>query len=59
MVGIVGILLWYMPGNVLGGIKPFFQEVVYFEWVICIITFLLVSVIDKTKIKDVEMVKED
>lgn len=59
LVGIVGIILWYMPGNVLGGIKPFFQEVVYFEWVICIITFLLVSVIDKNKIKDVEMVKED
>lgn len=59
LVGIVGIVLWYMPGNVLGTIKPIFQEVVYFEWVICIITFLLVAVFDKTKIKEVEMVKED
>lgn len=58
LVGIVGIVLWYMPGNVLGAIKPFFQEVVYFEWVICIITFLLVSIVDKNKIKDVEKTEE-
>lgn len=59
LVGIAGIVLWYMPGNVLGCIKPIFKEVVYFEWVICIITFLLVSVLDKNQIKEVEVVEED
>ena len=59
LVGIVGIVLWFMPGNVLGCIKPIFKEVVYFEWVICIITFLLVSVIDKNKIKEVEVASEE
>jgi SSS family solute:Na+ symporter len=59
LVGIAGIVLWYMPGNVLGCVKTAFQEVVYFEWVICIITFLLVSVLDKNRIKEVEIVKED
>ncbi len=59
LVGIAGIFLWFGPGNLLGGIKPIFKEVVYFEWVICIITFLLVSVIDKNKIKDVEISEEE
>ncbi len=59
LVGIAGIVLWYMPGDVLGCVKPIFKEVVYFEWVICIVTFLLVSLFDKTKIKEVEIVEED
>lgn len=59
LVGIAGIVLWYMPGNPLGCIKPIFKEVVYFEWVICIITFLLIPLFDKEKIKEVEMVEED
>lgn len=59
LVGIVGIILWYMPGDVLGCVKPVFKEVVYFEWVICIATFLLVSVFDKEKIKEVEMAEEE
>jgi len=59
LVGIAGIVLWYMPGNPLGCVKPIFKEVVYFEWVICILAFLLVTLFDKTKIKEVEMVEED
>ena len=59
LVGIAGIVLWYMPGNPLGCVKPIFKEVVYFEWVICILAFLLVPLFDKTKIKEVEMVEED
>ncbi len=59
LVGIAGIVLWYMPGNPLACIKPIFKEVVYFEWVICILTFLLISLFDKEKIKEVEMIEED
>lgn len=58
LVGLAGIFLWYMPGNPLGGVKAIFQEVVYFEWVICIITFLLISLIDKNKIKEVEITED-
>lgn len=59
LVGILGIFLWFMPNSPLAGIKPLFKEVIYFEWVICIITFLLVPAFDKNKIKEVEIVKED
>lgn len=59
LVGIAGIVLWYMPGNPLACIKPIFKEVVYFEWVICILTFLLILLFDKEKIKEVEMIEED
>ncbi|MDY4919736.1 MAG: sodium:solute symporter family protein [Phascolarctobacterium sp.] len=59
LVGLAGIFLWFMPGNVLGAIKPIFKEVVYFEWVICIVTFLLVSVFDKNKIKNLEILEKD
>ena len=41
------------------GVKDIFKEVIYFEWQICVLTFLLVSVIDKTKIKKVEIVEEE
>lgn len=58
-VGLAGILLWYMPGTMMNGVKDIFKEVIYFEWIICIITFLAVSVIDKNKIKEVIMVEED
>ena len=42
------------------GIKPLFaNEVIYFEWPICIITFLLVAMLDKNKIKEVVEVPEE
>ena len=48
-----------MPGSPIQGLKPVFaNEVIYFEWPICIATFLLVSVLDKEKIKEVVMVEE-
>ena len=58
-VGLAGIFLWYMPGTMMDGVKDIFKEVIYFEWLICVLTFLLVSVIDKTKIKKVEIVEEE
>ena len=59
LVGIIGMVLWYMPGSPIQGLKPVFaNEVIYFEWPICIATFLLVSVLDKEKIKEVVMVEE-
>lgn len=59
LVGIIGIVLWFMPGDPLAFVKPIFKEVVYFEWVVCIAVFLLVSVIDKNKIKELDVVEED
>lgn len=59
LVGLAGIFLWFMPVDLLGPVKVFFKEVVYFEWVICIITMLIVAVIDRNKIKDVKIVEED
>lgn len=59
LVGILGIVLWYMPCNFMAGIKGVFCEVVYFEWVICILTFLIVAFADKNPIKEIKMVKED
>lgn len=35
------------------------QHVIYFEWLLCIIVFLIVAVFDKTPIKKPEMVEED
>ncbi|MEE1231113.1 MAG: sodium:solute symporter family protein, partial [Phascolarctobacterium sp.] len=60
LVGIIGMVLWYMPGSPIQGLKPAFaNEVIYFEWPICIATFLLVSVLDKERIKEVVMVEEE
>ena len=60
LVGIIGMVLWYMPGSPIQGLKPAFaNEVIYFEWPICIATFLLVTVLDKERIKEVVMVEEE
>ncbi len=58
LVGLLGIVLWYMPGTMMAPVKDLFQEVVYFEWLICIVTFLSVAVFDKIAIKEVELVEE-
>ena len=59
LVSLIGIALWFVPGSPLAGIKPLFaNEVIYFEWPICIITFLLVAMLDKNKIKEVVEVPE-
>lgn len=54
LVGLVGIVVWeFVPAlHVL-------NHVIYFEWIICIATFLLISVLDKNKIKEVELREED
>ena len=60
LVSLLGIALWFVPGSPLAGIKPLFaNEVIYFEWPICIITFLLVAMLDKNKIKEVVEVPEE
>ena len=60
LVSLIGIALWFVPGSPLAGIKPLFaNEVIYFEWPICIITFLLVAMLDKNKIKEVVEVSEE
>lgn len=58
LVGLLGIVLWYMPGTMMAPVKDLFQEVVYFEWLICIVIFLSVAVFDKIAIKEVELVEE-
>lgn len=54
LVGLLGLVVWeFVPAlHVL-------QHVIYFEWLICIVTFLLVAVIDKTPIKVPELVEEE
>ncbi len=54
LVGLAGIVVWeFVPAlHVL-------SHVIYFEWIICIATFLLISVLDKNKIKEVELREED
>ena len=53
LVGLVGIVVWeFVPAlHVL-------NHVIYFEWLICIVTFLLVAVLDKNNIKQPEMKEE-
>ena len=59
-MSLIGIALWFMPASPLEGIKPMFaNEVIYFEWPICIITFILVYLFDKNKIKDVIEIPEE
>lgn len=54
LVGLLGLVVWeFVPAlHVL-------QHIIYFEWLICIMTFLLVAVIDKTPIKVPELVEEE
>ncbi len=53
-VGLLGLVVWeFVPAlHVL-------QHVIYFEWLICIVTFLIVAVVDKTPIKVPEYVEEE
>ncbi len=59
LVGLAGIFLWFMPVNAFAFVNTIFHEVIYFEWIICIATFLLVAAIDKQKIKDAVCTEED
>ena len=54
LAGLLGLVVWeFVPAlHVL-------QHVIYFEWLLCIIVFLIVAVFDKTPIKKPEMVEED
>ena len=54
LVGLLGLVVWeFVPAlHVL-------QHVIYFEWLICIVTFLIVAVVDKTPIKVPEYVEEE
>lgn len=53
LVGLIGIVVWeFVPAlHVL-------NHVIYFEWLICIVTFLLVAVLDKNNIKQPEVKEE-
>ena len=54
LVGLLGIVAWqYIPA------LHVFKDVIYFEWVICVITFFLVYFIDPTPIKEPEFIEED
>lgn len=53
LVGIVGLFAWQLCPAI-----RIFPHVIYFEWVICIITLLIVHLVDKTPIV-LPTVKED
>ena len=54
VVGLIGIVAWaYLPA------LHVFKDVIYFEWVICVITFLIVYVVDPTPIKVPKLEEED
>ena len=53
LVGLAAILVWEICPAL-----HFLQHVIYFEWLACVATFLLVAVIDKTPIKIPELVEE-
>lgn len=54
LVGLAGIVVWeFVPAlHVL-------SHVIYFEWLLCIAVFLLVSVLDENKIKKIAVKEED
>ncbi len=54
VAGLLCIVIWeFVPAlHVL-------QHVIYFEWLVCVAVFLLVSVLDKEKIKEIEIVPEE
>lgn len=54
LVGLLGLVVWeFVPAlHVL-------QHVIYFEWLICIVTFLVIAVVDKTPIKEPEIIEEE
>ena len=49
VVGLIGLVLWQFVPQI--HVLP---HVIYFEWIICIISFLIISVVDKQPIKIVE-----
>lgn len=49
LVGIIGLFAWQLCPAI-----HIFPHVIYFEWVICIITLLIVRIVDKTPIKMLE-----
>lgn len=54
LVGLIGIVAWaYFPA------LHIFRDVIYFEWFICVLTFLLVYVLDPTPIKRPKLEEED
>lgn len=53
LVGLAAILVWEICPAL-----HVLQHVIYFEWLACVATFLLVAVIDKTPIKIPELVEE-
>ncbi|MEG1159455.1 MAG: sodium:solute symporter family protein, partial [Acidaminococcaceae bacterium] len=54
LVGLVGIVVWEVVPAL-----HFLQHVIYFEWLICVVTFLLIPLFDQTPIKVPEMVEEE
>lgn len=54
LVGLAGIVVWeFVP------VLHVLSHVIYFEWLLCIAVFLLVSVLDKNKIKKIAVKEED
>ena len=49
-VGVAGLLVWTLVPAV-----RIFPHVIYFEWVICLFTFVLVRLFDKTPIRRPEV----
>lgn len=49
VVGLIGLVLWQFVPQI--HVLP---HVIYFEWIICIISFLIISVVDKQPIKIVK-----
>lgn len=52
LVGIIGLFLWQLCPQI-----RFLPHVIYFEWLICLITFFLVWLIDKRPIRTPEVKK--
>ena len=46
LVGIVGLLVWQLCPGI-----RFLPHVIYFEWLICLVTLLLVRLVDRTPIR--------
>lgn len=51
VVGLIGLVLWQFVPQI-----HVLSHVIYFEWIICIISFLIISVVDKQPIKIVEKI---
>ena len=53
IIGMAGLLVWqFVP------VLHVLQHPIYFEWIICVATFLMVAVLDKAPIKTPEMIQE-